>query len=133
MFDDHSTPVWYLVDKENTKMITPEQFENDSNAGYKMIKENNNTLILTWKPSETTQYEYKPVNASPHNDVPLGYIKVLQHGIDKAVGQPGCNIFLKLSIACRGRKEAPRAALTPAQVLVVNSVLPDTYNNGPLN
>ena len=124
MFDDHKTPVWYLIDKENTKMVTPEQFENDNNAGYKMVKENNNTLILTWKPAETTDYEYKPVNASPHNDVPLGYVKVLQHGIDKAVGEAGCNIFIKLSIACRGRKEAPRTvALTAAQQAAIDSCL----------
>jgi hypothetical protein len=125
MFKDHDTPVWYLVDRDNTKLVTPKQFKNDRNAGFKMIKENNNNLSLTWKPQKgSPDYDYHKT-AAPGTDVPLGFIKILQHDLDAVKGTQGCHMLIKMTLACRGLKDqtditAPTASQQQAIDLVIN-------------
>lgn len=126
-FKDHDTPVWYLIDRDNQKLVTPKQFKNDRNAGIKMIKENNNSLALTWRPQKgSPDYDYKAVNAIPAEglDTALAYIKVLQHDLPTAVGSDGCHMLIKMTLACRGLKDQSAVtAPTAAQVAAINSVL----------
>jgi len=126
-FKDHDTPVWYLVDRDNQKLVTPKQFKNDRNAGIKMIKENNNSISLTWRPSKgSPDYDYRAVNAIPAGglDTPLAYIKVLQHDLPAAVGTDGCHMLVKMTLACRGLKDQNAlVAPTAAQSAAIDTVL----------
>jgi len=126
-FKDHDTPVWYLVDRDNSKLVIPKQFKNDRNAGMKMLKENNNGLTLTWRPQKgSPDYDYKPANAIPAEglDTALGYIKILQHDLPTAVGSQGCHLLVKVTLACRGVIDGSAPANpTAAQTAAINSVI----------
>ena len=126
-FKDHDTPVWFLIDRDNQKLVTPKQFKNDRNAGIKMIKENNNSIALTWRPQKgSPDYDYRPVNVIPAGglDTPLAYIKVLQHDLPVAIGTDGCHMLVKMTLACRGLKDQTAlVAPTAAQLTAINSVL----------
>lgn len=132
MFKETNTPVWYVIDEKSTAKVSPEQFEQNQNAGLKMIKENNNQLTLTWRPQKGSKdYDYLPVTNDPSAQAPLAHLHILQHEIQKCaadaieVNKKACHIQTKVFLACRGNKSTigGAAELTAAQTAAITAYL----------
>jgi hypothetical protein len=128
MFKATDTPVWFLIDEEDLPKRIPDQFVADANSGYKMVKDNNNSLSVTWRPKKgSSDYDYKPVS-SQTGDNPLAYINLLQYEIEEsaanniAVGKKGCDVHIKVTVACKGSTQtALSAPLTAAQTALLRA------------
>lgn len=125
MFQNTDQPVLFLIDEEEAAKITTKGMVNDPSCRSKMVKENDNTLVLSWRPRpKSTDYDYLPVRGFGDTHVPLAYLKVLQHGLSAAVGQPGCTMQLKVTVACKGLKNTLTGEdPTAAQTAKINSVM----------
>lgn len=126
MFSNTEQPVLYLIDEESQGCAVPKQIVNDPRHGLKMVKENDNTLVITWKPRKgSSDYDYLPVKAFDDADFasPLAHLKILQHGLSAGVGTKGCTMQLKCTLACKGLQNAQGTPLTAAQVTAINNAL----------
>jgi len=125
MFSNTEQPVLFIIDEESMNAGIPKQIVNDPAHGLKMLKDNDNSLTITWRPKRgSSDNDYLPVKAFDDAEFgsPLAYLKVLQHNLDKAVGQPGCTMQLKATVACKGLQNAQGTTLTAAQIAALNTL-----------
>lgn len=128
LFKNVDVPVWFLIEENDLPRPHPELMVQNPKAGYKMIKENNNTLTLTWRPAKgSTDYDYHKIEDFLSN-APLAYIKILQYGIEEnatdgiVVDKTGCTIHIKTTLACKGLKTQKATALTETQQNYLNTL-----------
>jgi hypothetical protein len=133
MFKNVDEPIFYILDKDANPVCHPSQLVHDPEHRYQPLSTQKNTLFVSWTPKETSDYEYAAVTGTiptvstaenPYKclNAPLGYIHVLQHGIEQNVGKDGCSMQVKVSIACKGQKStAVLAATTAAQLAAMNN------------
>lgn len=125
MFSNVEQPVLFIIDDDSKNVGTPKQIVNDPAHGLKMLKENDNSLTITWRPKRgSSDNDYLPVKAFDDADFgsALAHLKILQHNLDKAVGQPGCTMQLKATVACKGLQNAQGTALTDAQIAALETL-----------
>lgn len=121
-FRNTDKPVLFLLDEEAQAAVAPSMIVNDPTHGMKMVKENDNTMVISWRPrAKSSDYDYLPVGAFNLTTTPLGHIKILQHELAAAVGQPGCTMELRAKVACKGLVNAQGSALTAAQQTAIQN------------
>lgn len=103
-FKNTDSPVFFIQDMESIPLVHPRQIEHDPNQGWKVLSEEKNFLTLTWTPTTDADYTYKPTTSIGEMAGALAYIKILQHNINIAPGEPGCSMRIKMSVACKGLK-----------------------------
>jgi hypothetical protein len=128
MFKNTDAPVWYLIEESAQAYPHPSLFVNNPKAGYKMVKENNNTLVITWKPTRGSSDNDLLTDTAILAKAPFAYIKLLQYGMDGngtdiAAGKVGCIVHTKATLACKGLKLQKETALTTAQVAAITANL----------
>lgn len=128
MFKNTDTPVWYLIEESAQKYPHPSLFVNNPKAGYKMVKENNNTLVITWKPTRGSSDNDLLTDTAILAKEPFAYIKLLQYGIDGngtdvGIGKVGCVVHTKATLACKGLKLQKEVGLNATQTAAINANL----------
>lgn len=130
LFKNHDNMCHFIMDRDSRHINVATDITNNRDGRSKMVTENGNKLTLTWKPTQSSDYDYRPVN-NLYNDSPLGYIKIFQDvpDVPYVANTKGCTMLINMQVAVRNPVTASESVtLTADQTTAIT-----TARGAPLN